>query len=98
MDREAPGNLPEGAKLTLWTDNADEFKGRMKTIGSSAAIGLALVLIFLVLTLRPIVALWVAAGIATAYAGAFRFPALCWRVPEHAVHLRFPAGAGHRGG
>jgi len=65
--------LPEGAKLTLWTDNADEFKGRMKTIGSSAAIGLALVLIFLVLTLRPIVALWVAAGIATAYAGAFVF-------------------------
>jgi multidrug efflux pump subunit AcrB len=66
-------SLPEGAKLTLWTDNADEFKGRMKTIGSSAAIGLALVLIFLVLTLRPIVALWVAAGIATAYAGAFVF-------------------------
>jgi multidrug efflux pump subunit AcrB len=66
-------SLPKGAKLTLWTDNADEFKGRMKTIGSSAAIGLALVLIFLVLTLRPIVALWVAAGIATAYAGAFVF-------------------------
>jgi multidrug efflux pump subunit AcrB len=65
--------LPKGAKLTLWTDNADEFKGRMKTIGSSAIIGLALVLIFLVLTLRPIVALWVAAGIATAYAGAFVF-------------------------
>jgi multidrug efflux pump subunit AcrB len=65
--------LPEGAKLTLWTDNADEFKGRMKTIGKSAVMGLALVLIFLVLTLRPIVALWVAAGIATAYAGAFVF-------------------------
>jgi multidrug efflux pump subunit AcrB len=70
---ERQETLPEGAKLTLWTDNADEFKGRMKTIGSSAAIGLALVLIFLVLTLRPIVALWVAAGIATAYAGAFVF-------------------------
>ena len=70
---ERQETLPEGAKLTLWTDNADEFKGRMKTIGSSAVIGLALVLIFLVLTLRPIVALWVAAGIATAYAGAFVF-------------------------
>jgi multidrug efflux pump subunit AcrB len=70
---ERQETLPEGAKLTLWTDNADEFKGRMQTIGSSAAIGLALVLIFLVLTLRPIVALWVAAGIATAYAGAFVF-------------------------
>ncbi len=65
--------LPEGAMLTLWTDNADEFKGRMKTIGKSAFVGLLLVMIFLVLTLRPIVAFWVAAGIATAYAGAFVF-------------------------
>jgi multidrug efflux pump subunit AcrB len=70
---ERQETLPEGAMLTLWTDNAEDFKGRMATIGSSAAIGLALVLIFLVLTLRPIVALWVAAGIATAYAGAFVF-------------------------
>jgi len=69
--------LPPGAQLTLWTDNAVDFKGRMKTIGNSAAMGLALVLVFLVLTLRPIVALWVAVGIATAYAGAFVFlPAL----------------------
>jgi multidrug efflux pump subunit AcrB len=65
--------LPPGAELTLWTDNAVDFKGRMKTIGNSAFMGLALVLIFLVLTLRPIVAFWVAVGIATAYAGAFVF-------------------------
>jgi multidrug efflux pump subunit AcrB len=65
--------LPEGAELTLWRDQAVEFKSRMKTIGKSAAIGLVLVLIFLVLTLRPIVAFWVAVGIATAYAGAFVF-------------------------
>jgi multidrug efflux pump subunit AcrB len=63
--------LPAGASLTLWTDKAVDFKGRMKTIGSSAVMGLALVMIVLVLTLRPIVALWVAVGIATAYAGAF---------------------------
>ena len=63
--------LPEGAKLTLWTDQAVDFKGRMKTIGSSAVMGLALVMIILLLTLRPIVAFWVAVGIATAYAGAF---------------------------
>jgi multidrug efflux pump subunit AcrB len=43
----------------------------MKTIGSSAVQGLALVMIVLLLTLRPIVAFWVAVGIATAYAGAF---------------------------
>jgi len=64
-------SLPEGVKLTLWTDQAVDFKGRMKTIGSSAAMGLVLVMVVLVLTLRPIVAFWVAVGIATAYAGAF---------------------------
>lgn len=63
--------LPAGAKLTLWTDNAEDFKGRMKTIGNSAAMGLVLVMLVLVITLRPIVALWVGIGIATAYAGAF---------------------------
>ena len=63
--------LPAGAELTLWTDQAEDFKGRMKTIGSSALLGLLLVLAFLVMTLRPVVAFWVAVGIATAYAGAF---------------------------
>ncbi len=64
-------SLPAGVTLTLWTDKAVDFKGRMKTIGSSAVIGLALVMLILLLTLRPIVAVWVAVGIATAYAGAF---------------------------
>jgi len=68
---ERQDTLPPGAKLTLWTDNAVDFKGRMATIGSSAVLGLALVMIVLMLTLRPIVAFWVAVGIATAYAGAF---------------------------
>ncbi len=65
--------LPPGAELTLWTDNAEDFKGRMETIGSSAGLGLVLVLGVLMLTLRPKVALWVAVGIGTAYAGAFIF-------------------------
>lgn len=65
--------LPTGATLTLWTDNAEDFKGRMSTIGSSAVLGLFLVVFILMLTLRPIVAFWVAVGIATAYAGAFVF-------------------------
>jgi multidrug efflux pump subunit AcrB len=70
---ERQDTLPKGAELTLWTDNADDFRSRMKTIGTSAAMGLFLVMIFLVMTLRPIVAFWVAVGIATAYAGAFVF-------------------------
>jgi multidrug efflux pump subunit AcrB len=64
-------SLPEGVSLTLWTDQAVDFKSRMTTIGSSAVMGLALVMVVLLLTLRPIVAFWVAVGIATAYAGAF---------------------------
>ena len=60
----------------------------MATIGSSAAMGLLLVLIVLVLTLRPIVAFWVAVGIATAYAGAFVSAAFSGCFAEHVVHLR----------
>ncbi len=65
--------LPPEARLTLWTDNAVDFKGRMKTIGSAAGQGLLLVMLVLLFTLRPIVAFWVAVGIATAYAGTFVF-------------------------
>ncbi len=64
-------SLPPGAELTLWTDQAEDFKGRMSTIGKSAGLGLLLVFVVLMMTLRPKVAIWVAAGIATAYAGAF---------------------------
>ena len=68
---ERAETLPAGAKLTLWTDNAEDFKARLDTIGTSAFQGLLLVLLVLVFSLRPKVALWVAIGIATAYAGAF---------------------------
>lgn len=80
---ERQSTLPSGVKLTLWTDSADIFKGRMETIGSSAFYGLILVLIVLMLTLRPKVAFWVAFGIATAYAGAFIF------LPSLDVSLNF---------
>jgi multidrug efflux pump subunit AcrB len=70
---ERQDTLPEGASLTLWTDAAEDFKGRMETISSSAFMGLGLVMVILLLTLRPKVAFWVAVGIATAYAGAFVF-------------------------
>lgn len=65
--------LPEGISLTLWTDAADDFNSRMSSIGSAAFSGLILVFIVLFLTLRPIVAFWVSAGVATAYAGTFVF-------------------------
>ncbi|GAA5525942.1 multidrug resistance protein MdtC [Microbulbifer aestuariivivens] len=68
---ERRSTLPGGAELTLWTDNAEDFRSRLDTIGSSAFQGLLLVLLVLVFSLRPKVAFWVAIGIATAYAGAF---------------------------
>jgi multidrug efflux pump subunit AcrB len=70
---ERQATLPAGAKLTLWTDNAEIYKGRLKTITDSAGLGLILVMVILLLTLRPKVAFWVAVGIATAYMGAFVF-------------------------
>lgn len=68
--KEAQPKLPKGMHLTLWTDMADAYNGRMHTIMSSAFYGLLLVCGVLVLTLRPKVAFWVSAGIFTAYCGA----------------------------
>ena len=68
---EREPTLPKGAKLTVWQDNAIPYQGRMDTISNSAIYGLILVLVILLLSLRPKVAVWVSIGIATAYAGAF---------------------------
>ena len=68
---ERQASLPEGVDLYIWFDQADVFKSRMNTIGSSAWLGLALVFAVLILTLRPKVALWVTAGIGVAFMGTF---------------------------
>ena len=66
---EQEGNLPAGMSMTLWEDAADDYRGRMVTIGSNFITGLILVMITLFLFLRPIVAFWVGIGIAVAFAG-----------------------------
>ena len=63
--------LPDGVSLSVWIDDADSYKSRMSTIGSSASLGLFLVFLVLFLSLRPIVALWVTMGIAVAFMGTF---------------------------
>lgn len=68
---EARTRLPQGVELTLWLDLADVYRARMSLIGESAALGLALVFLVLILSLRPKVALWVTAGIAVAFMGTF---------------------------
>ena len=67
----AQAEMPEGVRLTLYADDSKIYFDRMSLIASSAFYGLLLVCGLLVLSLRPKVALWVTAGIATAYTGAF---------------------------
>ena len=68
---ERRATLPEGVSLTLWGDSADFYNSTMRTISTSAYVGLALVFLVLILSLRPQVALWVTAGIAVAFMGTF---------------------------
>jgi len=68
---EQTPNLPEGATLTFWRDAAVPFKGRVETLLKNGFGGLVLVFLVLVLFLRPAVAIWVSAGIAVAFLGAF---------------------------
>tara|TARA_R110002073_G_scaffold26248_10_gene86178 strand:- start:3790 stop:6909 length:3120 start_codon:yes stop_codon:yes gene_type:complete len=70
MQRTRP-NLPAGISLTLWFDTADIYESRMELIGTSAWLGLLLVFLVLIMSLRPKVALWVTAGIAVAFVGTF---------------------------
>lgn len=63
--------LPEGIELSMWFDTAMIYSQRMELIGEASYLGLALVFLVLILTLRPRVALWVTAGIGVAFLGTF---------------------------
>jgi multidrug efflux pump subunit AcrB len=63
-------NLPEGMSLDVVTDSAIATQDRITTVASNAYSGLILVLIVLALFLRFKLAIWVAAGIPIAIAGA----------------------------
>ena len=67
--KELDGNVPDGMSITTWNDAADDYRGRIRTIGSSFFSGLLLVCFTLMLFLRPAIAFWVSMGIATAFAG-----------------------------
>lgn len=62
--------LPEGMTLTVITDSAISTQERIGTVARNAYTGLVLVLIILALFLRFKLAIWVAAGIPIAIAGA----------------------------
>lgn len=75
--------LPNGVSASLWWDESEWYFDRMGTIVSSAGLGLILVFVTLILFLRPVVAIWVAVGIGTAYVGAFIF------LPVNDISLNF---------
>lgn len=68
---EVRPRLPKGVELTMWFDTSDIYTSRMDLIAESSYLGLLLVFIVLILSLRPKVALWVTAGIAVAFIGTF---------------------------
>lgn len=63
-------DLPEGMTLRVVTDSAIATQERIGTVAENAYTGLVLVLIILALFLRFKLAIWVAAGIPIAVAGA----------------------------
>lgn len=70
-DKQA--ELPPGVELNHEFTMAELYFGRMELVSSNALTGLILVLIILFLFLRPVVAFWVAAGIAISFIGTFVF-------------------------
>jgi len=66
---ENADELPPGITMSLWNDEADIYRSRINTIGTNFFTGLILVFVTLLLFLRPKIAIWVAIGIATAFAG-----------------------------
>lgn len=62
--------LPQGMRLSVVTDSAVATQERIGTVANNAYTGLILVLIILALFLRFKLAMWVAAGIPIAIAGA----------------------------
>lgn len=63
-------SLPAGVELRIWRDMSIPFADRMNTLLSNGFGGLVLVFILLLLFLRPLLAVWVSAGIGVAFLGA----------------------------
>ncbi len=64
------GALPTGLNVEITYEMKTLFDGRFNLLKDNALSGLLLVYIVLMLFLRPIIAFWVVAGIATTFAGA----------------------------
>ncbi len=63
--------LPETVDLVLWFSTAEIYESRMDLITNSSLMGLGLVFLVLIFSLRPSVAFWVTSGIGVSFLGAF---------------------------
>ncbi len=79
--KRAEKTMPEGLKLTVWIDESQSLARRIDALTKNAYAGLVLVLIILTLFLRFKVAIWVAAGIPIAVAGAL------WMFPTAGINI-----------
>lgn len=73
--------LPAGIHVDIWRDMSTLFEARLDLLLSNAFSGLILVFVVLMLFLRPLIAIWVCVGIATAFAGAI------WMLPHLNVSI-----------
>lgn len=74
-------HLPEGLELKINFESKSIFDSRFNLLKDNALGGLLLVFAVLMLFLRPLLAFWVVAGIATAFAGAM------WLLPYFHVSI-----------
>jgi len=73
--------LPEGVTFKVNFESKSIFDSRFNLLKNNAVSGLFLVFVILMLFLRPLLAMWVVAGIATCFAGAI------WLLPYFHVSI-----------
>ena len=71
IDSEVVPSLPEGVGVQIWRDDSVDLRGRVGLLIENAMLGLLLVFLALALFLQIRLAMWVAVGLAVAFAGTF---------------------------
>ena len=66
-------SLPEGIKISSWSDESEYLRGRIDLLVKNAWIGLVLVMFVLSLFLKPKLSFWVSLGIPISFLGALWF-------------------------
>ena len=73
--------LPSGAHITPWNDEARILRGRIELLVKNAYLGLMLVVLVLAIFLKPKLEFWVSLGIPISFMGGF------WLLPSAGVSI-----------